>query len=102
MAAICCSIISFYLRIFAIQHHFRRKAWVLYLLSGAWGIGSGIGSILLCIPPSNFWKMKDLDKCGSYNTFSISTSLLEIAITLAILALPVKPVMSLTLSLRTR
>lgn len=99
---ICFSIICFYLRIFRLESGFVRNSWILFCLIGAWGIGSAIGGFLLCIPPSNFWKMKDLDKCGSYIVFVLANGILEIFITIGILALPVRPVLKLSLSLRSR
>ncbi|KAF2022425.1 hypothetical protein BU24DRAFT_447199 [Aaosphaeria arxii CBS 175.79] len=102
VACICVSIVCFYLRIFRHETNFLLFSRILMGLITLWALGSALGSILLCIPPSNFWKMRDLDKCGSYNTVVLSSSIAEIIITTAILALPVRPIMKLTLGLRTR
>ncbi|KAF1949996.1 hypothetical protein CC80DRAFT_598433 [Byssothecium circinans] len=102
VACICVSIVCFYLRIFRHETNFVLIAWILMGLSAAWATGSALGSILLCLPPSDFWKMRNLEKCGSYNTVLLSSSIFEILITTGILALPIRPIMKLTMGIRTR
>ncbi|KAF2266739.1 hypothetical protein CC78DRAFT_614913 [Lojkania enalia] len=102
IACVCLSVLCFYLRIFEFEDRFRYYVYVLFALSVAWGIAAVVANFLLCIPVSNFWKMIDLDKCASYNTYLLATSILEILITAAILSLPIRPVMKLNLDLRTR
>lgn len=46
--------------------------------------------------------MINLSKCGDYQTYLLVTSVLEIVITAAILALPVRPVLRLSLQMSTR
>ncbi|KAF2728789.1 hypothetical protein EJ04DRAFT_556513 [Polyplosphaeria fusca] len=102
ITCILLSVLCFYLTIFQFETNFRFYIYGLFTLSVMWGIASMLSGILLCIPPSNFWKLKDLDKCGSYNEYLLAVSVSELIITTAILALPVRPVLKLNLDLRTR
>jgi hypothetical protein len=60
------------------------------------------GALFICTPPSNLWNLKDLDKCGNYNAFMLCIGILEILLLMAILLLPVKPILGLNLSLGIR
>jgi len=102
ISCICLSILCFYLRIFEFEDNFQNYAYGLFILCSLWGIGSMASGFLLCSPPSNFWNMKDLGKCQNYNTYLLVTSILEIVLTSAILALPIKPILRLNLDLRTQ
>jgi len=102
VTCICFSIINFYLPIFRFETRFILKSWILLVFAGAWGVASAIATILNCVPPSNFWKMKDMDKCGDFNLLIFLSALFEIFITAGILVLPIKPVIGLTLSRQTR
>jgi hypothetical protein len=102
ITCLCFSIMNFYLRIFRFEDRFERNARIMLGFSGAWGVTSCLASIMNCMPPSNFWKMKDLDKCGNYNVFILCSAIFEIIITALILVLPIKPVMRLSVSRQTR
>jgi hypothetical protein len=99
-ACICASILCFYLKIFEHQTGFRRQVYCLFAYTAVWGLAAGLGEILLCVPPSNFWNMKDLDKCGSFNNYLLGTAVTEIVLVSLIFVLPIRPVLGLRMDLK--
>ena len=76
-ACICASILCFYLTIFEHQFGFRLQVNILFVYTAVWGIAAGLGEILLCVPPSNFWNMKDLNKCGKFMNYILATAVTD-------------------------
>jgi hypothetical protein len=102
LAFTCFSVICLYIRLFGLDDKFLRNARILIAISASWGVGSALGALFICTPPSNLWNLKDLDKCGDYNVFMLCIGILEILLLTSILLLPVKPIIRLNLALHTR
>ena len=101
VTAIKPSILLMYRRIFSIDDSFRRQSFLLGAVVVAFWTASTIVSIMACIPVQYSWtSMGDPRYCYNYNIFWMVSGAVEVLIDTAILALPVRMVLRLQLSLK--
>ena len=96
------SFLTFYLRIFP-SRGMSYPAYGLMGLSICFGISNTLVMIFQCIPVSFFWTNwtgKTSGTCININTFSWYKAAMQIAMDLAIIALPIRPLTQLSLKLR--
>ena len=93
-----------YNRIFAVRGSFRLQILVLCLLVTGYWIGCTVATLTNCIPLEWSWinGLADARYCFNYNIFWMATGACEVVLDVAILALPVRAVFSLQLTLRRR
>lgn len=93
------SFLAFYLRIFP-NRGINLAAYGLMGLSVAFGISNTLVMIFQCTPVPFFWNQWTgipTGTCLNINTFSWYKAALQIAMDLAIIALPIRPLSRLTL-----
>ena len=98
------SLLAFYLRVFA-SAVFRKMVVVLMALVVCFGIANTFSMIFQCTPVAFFWKGwagEMAGHCININLFSWIRAAIEIAIDVAIIALPIPTVLKLQMSWRKR
>lgn len=96
------SILAFYLRIFP-NKTFHKVVYALMALSACFGISNAFVMIFQCTPVSFFWLGWDGEHSGyciDINSYSWYKAAMQIAMDLAIISLPIRPLMHLTLNLK--
>ena len=88
-----------YRRIFAVDPSFRLQSLLLGLFVSAFWLSATISTLLNCRPLKYSWiGLSWQEYCFNYNIFWMATGAIEVAIDTAILALPVRMVLGLQLS----
>jgi 1-acylglycerone phosphate reductase len=95
------SIILLYLRIF-VSKSFRIAAFVVMGIVVAWSIGGVAATIFQCVPIQGSWDKKIEAKCIDKGMFWIAYAVMNILTDVMVLALPIRPILMLKLSLRDR
>ena len=93
------SILLMYRRIFSVDTLFRLHVLLLGVFVLAFWFAASIARLFFCRPFGYFWKGIDLEKhCFGYNGFWLAVGLIEVAIDIFILALPVRMVLRIQFS----
>lgn len=99
MAAIKCSIITFYLRIFGINPLIRKTGYAIIAFELAWGIGSIIWIFVICTPFSYSWNTSQAGTCGDRDAMYITNGAMNMFVDILCLSLPIPAVIKLQLPL---
>ncbi|KAI1412527.1 hypothetical protein F5Y13DRAFT_199776 [Hypoxylon sp. FL1857] len=93
------SILLMYRRLFSISTLFRRQVVVVALLVVGFWIGCTVADLLNCIPLEWTWRnsLDDPRYCFNYNIFWLASGIVEAAIDILIIAMPVRVVLGLQL-----
>ena len=101
VSAIKVSILLLYRRIFSINDAFRTQSTLVLLIVFLFWLAATIATLLNCRPLKYSWiGLSEKEYCINYNIFWMVTGATEIVIDTIILALPVRMVLSLQLSLK--
>ena len=101
VTAVKLSILCMYRRIFSIDASFRRQSLMVGIVVVAFWLANTIASVANCIPLQYSWiSLSDPRYCFNYNVFWMATGVIEVVIDTTILALPVRMVLGLQLSLK--
>lgn len=102
VAAAKASLLLMYTRIFSVSTNFRAQVWVLGAAVAAFWATGTIGTIFNCWPIYWSWlnSLSPVEHCINYNIFWLVTGILEEVLDICILALPVRHIMKLQLSLQ--
>ncbi|KAJ2980435.1 hypothetical protein NUW58_g459 [Xylaria curta] len=95
------SILLLYRRIFSTPR-FRLQTLIMMGVSLAWFITSIVFAFTYCIPLEKFWRPLAPGRCLNFNLFYFVIGILETAIDLIILVLPVRATFAVQLPLRTK
>ncbi|KAK0667283.1 hypothetical protein QBC41DRAFT_338519 [Cercophora samala] len=96
------SILLLYRRIFSTPE-FRKICLIMIGISTAYFIAAQVANLCICIPIDLFWhRTKPGGRCLNFNLFSFIIGLIEIVLDIAILALPIKAVLSLQMPKKTK
>ena len=103
-AATKMSILVMYNRIFASDVVFRRSLAVAGFLVAGWWIGCTVSAMTNCIPLKYVWvnSLPDPEYCFNYDIFWLASGACEIMIDLITLTLPIRAVLGLQLSIRSK
>lgn len=96
------SILLFFLRVFPDQK-FRRWVFIMIGVNIVWGIVANAMTIFQCWPVSHFWNRWDgtfEGRCNAANVQAYVTSLMSMALDIAIMALPFPQLLKLHMSLK--
>ncbi|KAF1950439.1 hypothetical protein CC80DRAFT_539675 [Byssothecium circinans] len=103
--ALCaaCSILFFYRRVFPVQET-KRLVDIFIVLHVLWGISTTIAEIFMCTPLNIPWTNPSAvpEKCINYPLFFVVAMSLEIVLNTAVLALPIREIMNLKMSMATK
>lgn len=92
-----------YRRIFAVDPSFRLRSLLLDVVVFAFWLAATIATLLNCRPLRYSWIGLSMEEyCFNYNIFWMATGAAEVAIDTAILALPVRMVLGLQLSRKSK
>ena len=101
VSAIKVSILLLYRRIFSINYIFRIQSTIVLLLVSLFWLAVTIATLLNCRPLKYSWiGLSEKEHCIDYNIFWMTTGATEIAIDTIILALPIRMVLLLQLSVK--
>ena len=78
---------------------FQQVTMVLCWLCFAWYMAETLGSVFVCIPPRAFWDPTVKGKCVSTRNFDLQYAVINICLDAIIIALPIKMIAKLQLSL---
>lgn len=96
------SLLLLYLRIF-VSKQFRIATYVILAIVGCWSIGSIVATICQCIPVQASWDSSITDKtCINSDAAWYQYGIMNILTDVAILLLPIKPILELELRHRER
>lgn len=96
------SLLLLYLRIF-VSKEFRIATYVILAIVGCWSIGSIVATICQCIPIQASWDSSIIDKtCINSDAAWYQYGIINILTDVAILLLPIKPILELELRHRER
>ena len=96
------SFLSFYLRIFPIEH-FQRVVYILMGFSICFGISNTFVMIFQCTPVTFFWQGWTGEYAGScidINGYSWYKAIIQIVMDIAIIALPIWPLLKTSMNAR--
>ena len=93
-----CSIVCLLLRVFGTGKRFRRTTYVLLILAIAWGISVSLVAAFQCTPIAAAWDPTiQYYHCFDHQAYFVGTSILNVMIDIAILALPIPSLWKLKL-----
>lgn len=93
------SILCFYHRIFSVAS-FRRINYGAGIFCLVWFTAAFIGDMLYCIPIRQFWDPTAGGSCFNFADYFLAMELIDLLLDVVIIALPLKTIASLHLSLR--
>lgn len=102
VAAAKASLLLMYTRIFSVSTNFRAQVWVLGAVGAAFWATGTFGTLFNCWPIYWSWlnSLSPAEHCINYNIFWLVTGIIEEILDVCILALPVRHIMKLQLSLQ--
>jgi len=101
ITAIKISILLMYRRLFSINKSFHLQSLLVGMVVVAFGVATTIATIFNCHPLKYNWiGLVPVEHCFNYNVFWMVTGAVEVVIDTVILALPVRMVLGLQVSLR--
>lgn len=102
VAAAKASLLLMYTRIFSVSKHFRAQVWALGAAGAAFWATGTFGALFNCWPIYWAWvnSLSPVEHCINYNIFWLAMGVVEEVLDVCILALPVRHVMKLQLSLQ--
>lgn len=97
-------ILLMYNRLFSVSDAFRRQLFITSALVIGWWIGCTVANLTNCIPLDWSWRngLADPRYCFNYNIFWMAAGACEVLIDVLILAIPIRVVLRLQLSLQKR
>ncbi|KAE8372685.1 hypothetical protein BDV26DRAFT_88768 [Aspergillus bertholletiae] len=93
------SILCFYHRLFSVAS-FRRINYSVGIFCLAWFVASFIGDMLYCRPIRQFWDPTAGGSCFNFAVYFLAMELIDLLLDVTIIALPLKTISGLHLSLR--
>jgi hypothetical protein len=96
------SLLLMYTRIFSVSTNFLAQVWVLGAAVAAFWATGTIGTLFNCWPIYWSWlnSLSPAEHCINYNIFWLVTGIIEEILDICVLALPVRHIMKLQLSLQ--
>ena len=93
------SILCLYHRLFSVSA-FRRVNYGVGIFCLIWFVAAFIGDMLYCIPIRQFWDHTAGGSCFNFPKYFLAMELIDLLLDVVIIALPLKTISSLQLSLR--
>ncbi|KOC18278.1 hypothetical protein AFLA70_59g003510 [Aspergillus flavus AF70] len=93
------SILCFYHRLFSVSS-FRRINYGVGIFCLIWFVAAFIGDLLYCIPMRQFWDPTTDGSCFNFPNYFLVMELIDVLLDVVIIALPLKTISGLHLSLR--
>jgi hypothetical protein len=96
------SVLYFYRRLFSTDKQFRTQVTIVGILCAAWFIAATMGIILKCIPVAKSWNVLLPGYCFNLSDFAVAIEVPNSLLDFVIVALPVRVIKQLQLSLRNK
>lgn len=96
------AILLFYQQIFSVGERFRRISLAIMIISRIWTAVCILAIMFICDPVSHFWDRLGHGRCLDYMLFFLVTEVVETAMDLFILVMPIPMMAQLTLPLHSR